>query len=164
MATPVQINLTPEQLALAEAEAARRQQVNSERGLLGRNNAPAGGEKALSLHRLGAVGEVAVAVHLGLEAHLFSEQEARRGSTDLPGGIEVKTRSRHWHDLIVQKDEVPTKKLVLVTAEGSSIRIQGWCLAADVMQPKFWADPARGRPAYFVPKSHLKPVESLMEV
>jgi hypothetical protein len=59
---------------------------------------------------------------------------------------------------------VPTKKLVLVTAEGSSIKIHGWCLASDVMQPKFWADPARGRPAYFVPKSHLKPVESLMEV
>jgi hypothetical protein len=29
------------------------------------------------------------------------------------------------------------------------------------MKEEFWADPARGRPAYFVTKEHLRPMESL---
>ena len=116
------------------------------------------------MHRLGAVGEVAAAVYLGLEAHLFSEQIARRGSADLPGDIEVKTRSKHSYDLIVQKDERPDKRLVLVTVERNTVLLHGWCVAGDVMQEKFWADPARGRPAYFVPKSNLRDISELMEV
>jgi hypothetical protein len=31
------------------------------------------------------------------------------------------------------------------------------------MDEKFWADPARGRPAYFVPKEHLHPIETLVQ-
>ena len=29
------------------------------------------------------------------------------------------------------------------------------------MKEEFWADPARGRPAYFVPKEALSPMETL---
>lgn len=109
------------------------------------------------------MGEVAVAHYLGLEAHLFSEQTAKRGSSDLPGDIEVKTRSRHSYDLIVQKDERPDKKLVLVTIQGGTIFLHGWCVAADVMRERFWADPAGGRPAFFVPKKHLLDIGLLVE-
>jgi len=116
------------------------------------------------MHRLGAMGEVAAAVHLGLEAHLFTEQTARRGSADLPGDIEVKTRSRHKYDLIVQKDERPGKRVVLVTIENNKVILQGWCVAGDVMDQKFWADPAGGRPAYFIPKTELRDINELMEI
>lgn len=116
------------------------------------------------MHRLGALGEVAVAAHLGLEDYLFAESEAKRGTADLPGDIEVKTRSKHGYDLIVQRNERPDKKLVLVTVEGGRILVHGWCLAGDVMQERFWADPARGRPAFFVPKNILNPLESLTVV
>lgn len=116
------------------------------------------------MHRLGALGEVAVAAHLGLEQHLFAESEAKRGTSDLPGDIEVKTRSRHYYDLIVQRDERPDKKLVLVTIENNRVLIHGWCVAGDVMQERFWADPARGRPAYFVPKNILSPMDTLSGV
>jgi hypothetical protein len=30
------------------------------------------------------------------------------------------------------------------------------------MQEKFWADPAKGRPAYFVPKEYLHPIDTLV--
>lgn len=115
------------------------------------------------MHRLGATGEVAAAVHLGLESYLFSEQIARRGSADLPGDIEVKTRSRHKYDLIVQKDERPDKRVVLVTIERDKVLLQGWCVAGDVMDEKYWADPAGGRPAYFVPKEGLRDIAELMQ-
>lgn len=113
------------------------------------------------MHRLGAMGEVAAAVHLGLEDYLFTETVARKGSADLPGDIEVKTRSKHHYDLIVQRDERPDKRLVMVTVQGGTVLLHGWCVAGDVMQERFWADPAGGRPAYFVPKCNLRDIEEL---
>lgn len=158
---PVKVNLTPELLALAEQEAKRRQSVNETLGLRGRNKAPAVGGRALELHRLGCIGEVAAAAHFGLEEGLFTETNAVRGSADLPFDLEVKTRSRHSYDLIVQKNERKDKKLLLVTVEKDEVLIHGWCVAGDVMKPEFWSDPARGRPAYFVPKSQLLQLSDL---
>lgn len=120
------------------------------------------GDKALSMHMLGTKGEVAVAAYLNLEEHLFIEQTAKRGSSDLPGDIEVKTRSKHSYDLIVQRSERVDKKLVLVTVERDKILLHGWCMAGDVMKEEFWADPARGRPAYFVPKNYLRDISELL--
>ena len=164
MPAPIRVNLSPQHLQIAEAEAERRQGVNSRLGLKGRNGGAANGNKALDMHRLGTMGEVAVAVHLGLEAYLFSEQTAKRGSPDLPGDIEVKTRSRHSYDLIVQRDERPDKKLVLVTIQNGMVFIHGWCVAGDVMQERFWSDPAGNRPAYFVPKNNLRCIHELQEL
>lgn len=150
------IRLSEAQVERAETEALRRQERNMGLGLRGRNRAPATGDRALEMHRLGALGEVAVASHLGLEDHLFTQTDATRHSCDLPGSIEVKTRSKHNYDLIVQRDERVDKKLVLVTIQNSVIRLHGWTYAGEVMKPEFWSDPAGGRPAYFVPKSQLR--------
>jgi hypothetical protein len=96
-----------------------------------------------------------------MKEHLFTETEARRGSDDLPGGIDVKTRSKTCYDLIVQKGSDPRKKFVLVTIESQKTLLHGWCYGEEAMQERFWADPARGRPAYFVGKEHLRPMETL---
>ena len=138
----------------------RRQGVNEAKGLRGRNGGAWKGSKALDIHLLGAAGEVAVASYLGMKEHLFKETEARRGSDDLPG-IDVKTRSRHQYDLIVQKNENACKKFVLVTIESQKTLLHGWCYGHEAMKEEFWADPARGRPAYFVPKEALSPMETL---
>ena len=145
---------------LAMEEGMRRQRVNEARGLRGRNKGAWKGHKALDIHLLGAAGEVAVASYLGMKEYLFKETEARRGSDDLPG-IDVKTRSRHQYDLIVQKNENACKKFVLVTIESQKTFLHGWCYGHEAMKEEFWADPARGRPAYFVPKEALSPMETL---
>jgi len=142
-------------------EGLRRQGVNESKGLRGRNGGAWKGSKALEIHLLGAAGEVAVASYLGMKEHLFKETEARRGSDDLPGGIDVKTRSKHSYDLIVQKSEDPRKKFVLVTVQDQKTLLHGWCYGHEALQEQFWADPARGRPAYFVGKEHLRPMETL---
>ena len=142
-------------------EGMRRQGVNEAQGLRGRNGGAWKGSKALDIHLLGAAGEVAVASYLGMKEHLFKETEARRGSDDLPGGIDVKTRSKTRYDLIVQKNEDVRKKFVLVTIENQKTFLHGWCYGHEAMQERFWADPARGRPAYFVTKEHLRPMETL---
>ena len=141
-------------------EGMRRQHVNEAQGLRGRNGGAWKGSKALDIHLLGAAGEVAVASYLGMKEHLFKETEARRGSDDLPG-IDVKTRSKASYDLIVQKREDPKKKFVLVTIENQQTLLHGWCYGEEAMQEQHWADPARGRPAYFVPKVALHSIGSL---
>ena len=138
----------------------RRQAVNEARGLRGRNNGPRFGDKALQVHLLGAAGEMAVASYLGLKDHLYQETEARRGSDDLPG-IDVKTRSRHSYDLLVQKGSSPDRKYVLVTIENQKTLLHGWYYGREAMKDEFWADPARGRPAYFVRKEYLHSMETL---
>jgi hypothetical protein len=114
----------------------------------------------LDIHLLGAAGEMAVASFLGMKEHLFKETEARRGSDDLPG-MDIKTRSKHSYDLIVQRQEDPWKKFVLVTISQQQTLLWGWCYGHEALQERFWADPARGRPAYFVGKEHLRPMETL---
>ena len=141
-------------------EGVRRQGVNEAQGLRGRNGGAWKGSKALDIHLLGAAGEVAVASYLGMKEHLFKETEARRGSDDLPG-IDVKTRSRHQYDLIVQKNENACKKFVLVTIESQKTFLHGWCYGHEAIKEEYWADPARGRPAYFVPKVALHSMGSL---
>ena len=160
MPTPISFVFSEEERSLAMEEGMRRQGVNEAKGLRGRNGGAWKGSKALDIHLLGAAGEVAVASYLGMKEHLFKETEARRGSDDLPG-IDVKTRSRHQYDLIVQKNENACKKFVLVTIESQKTFLHGWCYGRDAMKEEFWADPARGRPAYFVPKEALSPMESL---
>jgi hypothetical protein len=159
---PIEFIFTDEEREMARAEAFRRQAVNEAQGLRGRNGGAWKGSKALDIHLLGAAGEVAVASYLGLKEHLFKETEARRGSADLPGNIDVKTRSKTAYDLIVQKNEPAEKKYVLVTIQNKTTLIHGWIYGGEALQEKFWADPAGGRPAYFVGKEHLRPMETLL--
>jgi hypothetical protein len=161
MPTPISFVFSEEERMLAMEEGMRRQGTNEAQGLRGRNGGAWKGSKALDIHLLGAAGEVAVASYLGLKEHLFKEKEARRGSDDLPGGIDVKTRSRHSYELIVQKQEDPQKRFVLVTIHGKQTLIWGWCYGREAMQERYWSDPARGRPAFFVPKERLHPIDTL---
>jgi hypothetical protein len=152
---PLTFAFTPDQRQRARSEAFRRQALNEKQGRKGRNNGAENGELALRHHLLGAAGEMAVAVMLGMEDKLYQETEAQRGSFDLPPNIDIKTRSKHRYDLIVQLDESPDKILVLVTIENRITLIHGWIKARDAMKEQWKKDPAGGRPAYFVPKTEL---------
>lgn len=142
-------------------EGMRRQQVNEARGLRGRNGGAWQGSKALDIHLLGAAGEMAVASHLGMKDLLYKETQAKKGSDDLPG-MDIKTRSKHSYDLIVQRSESLGKKFILVTIQDQTTLIHGWCYGHEATKEEYWADPARGRPAYFVPKKALRSVDELL--
>jgi hypothetical protein len=155
MPTPISFVFSEEERRLAMEEGMRRQGVNEAKGLRGRNGGAWQGSKALDIHLLGAAGEMAVASYLGVKDLLYKETQAKKGSDDLPG-IDIKTRSKHSYDLIVQKQEDPRKKFVLVTVERQQTLIWGWCYGENAMREEYWADPARGRPAYFFPKERLR--------
>jgi len=160
MPSPISFVFTAEERQAAMEEGMRRQSVNEAKGLRGRNGGASFGGKALDIHLLGAAGEMAVASYLGMKHELYREVEAKRGSDDLPG-IDIKTRSKHSYDLIVQKQENPDKKFVLVTIENQQTLLHGWCYGRQAMDVRYWADPARGRPAFFMPKENLHPMETL---
>lgn len=159
---PIDVSLSAAQIQFALDEAQRRQSHNESRGLKGRNRAPSSGAKALEMHRLGCIGELAVAVHLGLEGRVFSAQSPFRNSVDLPGGIEVKTRSKKFYDLLVQLDDDPNKTFVLATHEGGqTTQIVGWIKGKDAMRKEWIREFVRGRPCYAVPQSALESMSTL---
>jgi hypothetical protein len=160
MPTPIPFVFSEEEKSLAMEEGMRRQGVNEAKGLRGRNGGAWQGSKALDIHLLGAAGEVAVASYLNLKGELFKEAEAKKNSDDLPG-IDVKTRSKACYDLIGQRGSNPQKKFVLVTIANQVTLLQGWCYGHEAMKEQYWADPARGRPAYFVPQNALRSIDTL---
>jgi hypothetical protein len=161
MPSPISFVFTAEERQAAMEEGMRRQSVNEAKGLRGRNGGASFGSKALEIHLLGAAGEMAVASYLGMKSFLYQATEAERGSDDLPG-IDVKTRSKASYDLIVQRQSDPNRKFVLVTIENRQTLLHGWCYGHEGIKEIYWADPARGRPAYFVPQSALRPMEALL--
>ena len=155
--------LDPASVVKAVTEGERRQRTNEALKLAGRNFGPAFGSKALDIHVLGAKGELAVAQYLKLEPHVFQDETPTRGSVDLPPNIDVKTRSKHWMDLVVQLDDNPSKVFVHATSEDDVVRLHGWSYGNRVMKPCFIQDPAQGRPAYFVSSWALHPMHLLKE-
>lgn len=159
---PVDIVLSSSDLEKAEQEANRRQKLNESLNLEGRNKAPKKGEKALKMHLLGCIGEIAVAEYLGLQDHLFVNKMAIRGSADLPGNIEVKTRGKHGYDLLVQLSDSPSKIFVLATYEqGAIAKIVGWITGDNAIQKGVVRELVSGRKCLVVPWQKLNPVETL---
>ena len=159
----VRISLTESDKVAIKAEARRRQSVNESLGLLGRNNGPAQGVLAARYHELGAGGEMAVATYLGLVGHLYKDLTPTRGSADLPPNIDVKTRARHYYDLLVQLDDCPKKTFVLVTVENKEVLMHGWIHGEEAMKKEYVKEYVKGRPCYSIPKEKLSPMLSLKE-
>lgn len=162
---PINFHLTPVHLKLASTEAERRQSYNESKGLKGRNNAPQKGDAALKMHYLGCIGEVAVAFYLGMDDHLFQSETPVRNSRDLPCNLEVKTRSKHGYDLLIQLNDDPSKLFVLVTYDSindsNTANIVGWAYGKNVMRKELIREFVRGRPCYAVPQKELNDIETL---
>jgi hypothetical protein len=158
---PVRVDFDGHDRAVIRGEAQRRQEVNRTNHALPRNGGPGADRAGYRAQLLGCAGEWAVAKHLGVTPAVFLDDAPIRGSADLPGRIDVKTRSRHNYDLIVQLDDTSDKRYVLVTIENKEVLIRGWIDAVDARLPHYHADPAGGRPAYFVPVAALNPIDTL---
>jgi hypothetical protein len=160
----IEISFTAEEKSRIFDEGHRRQSFNEKLGIRGRNNAPSRGAAALGLNLIGAAGELAVAKYLGMEEHLFKENRPVRGSCDLPG-IEVKCRSKHGYDLLVQIDDnLEDKKYILVTIADKKTLIVGWIDGKDVPANAEIKEYIKGRPAYAIKHGKLRSIEELKEL
>lgn len=156
----VEFVFTNDQRARAYQEGLRRQQFNETKNFRGRNKAPTRGKRAQQMHLLGAAAEMAVAAYLGLEDHLYLQEKPVRGSCDLPG-IDVKCRSKHNYDLLIQLDDTPDKNFVLVTIDDNKTIIHGWISGHEGMKKEWIKEFVPGRACYAVPQENLHPLEGL---
>jgi hypothetical protein len=156
----IEIHFTEEQRQRAIIEGHRRQHENEKKNRKGRNKGPEVGQRALEKHLIGAAGELAVAVYLDMEQFVFNDTNPIRGSCDLPGKIDVKTRPNHSWDLLVQLDDDLDKRYVLVTIKAKRIFIHGWIDGAKMRQ-EWIKEYVLARPCYCVPQSELNSIEDL---
>lgn len=159
----IEFQLSVEDKAAIFDEACRRQAVNEQRRLRGRNGAPSRGSGSLGLHLLGATGELVVARILSLDHLLFLDKTPKRNSPDL-ANIEVKTRSNHGYDLLIQLGDDRRKNFVLVTMADQRVLLHGWIPGNEAMQEGWVKEYAQGRPCYAVPQRALRPIEGLLDL
>jgi hypothetical protein len=113
------------------------------------------------VHINGACGEMASAKVLGLYWDASVDVFKR---SDLPYGIQVRTRSSHSYDLLVRKSDSSDDIFVLVTGDPPSLVVRGWCLGADAKQERFLQNYGNREPAYFIPQSELSDIQQLKEL
>lgn len=118
----------------------------------GRQDAHGMDKEGWSEHIEGACGELALAKHLGV---YWDGAVDTFGREDLPGGIQVKTRSQHHYDLLVRLGDRDDHRFVLVTGRCPNYTVRGWILGRDAKRPEYLKDYANRAPAYFVPKEKL---------
>ena len=109
-------------------------------------------------HILGACGEMAYAKCMGV--YWTADINTFKGKSDV-AGVEVRTRSNHDWDLIIRKDDPAGRPYVLVTGEAPDFQIHGWIMCEDGRQEQWLKNHGGYEPAYFVPKSALRPISVL---
>jgi hypothetical protein len=122
-----------------------------------------------SYHIEGSCGERAVALFLNIQ--WTPRINTFRGTADLAGNIEVKTRSHYNYELLVREYDLEnptdTKLFVLVTGRSPHFDIRGWVSSEDLQTEennKRWRDHAKAairnnRPTdniWLIPHSDLR--------
>jgi hypothetical protein len=102
--------------------------------------------------------EFALAKQLGLPIEIGFVS----GKPDV-GPHEVRHSSQHTSRLIIRTDDCPESRYVLVTGMQGLYRLQGWLYAYEAQQRPEWLEAYNSRPpSYFVPRSALHPIETLV--
>lgn len=152
------IILTSSEMYLAEVAATYRYDENL------RNNAkPKDGqswERVTKDNIMGLRGEMAVARFLDIYWRGAASGDYK--ADDL-NGVEVRTTDYSGGNLILRPRDKLHMPYVLVICTGAVFDILGWIQARDGMQPKYLRETPGRPPAYFVPRSELKPMESLKQ-
>lgn len=131
-----------------------RHLVSVKRGLLDQHGFTGDG---WAEHIEGACGELAVAKALG---RYWDGSVNTFEQPDLPG-LQVRTRSQTYYDLIVRPADSDDDLFVLVTGRCPRYVVRGWIKGADAKQEQ-WLQTHGNRPgAYFVPQSALHEMSKL---
>ncbi len=114
-------------------------------------------EKGWLIHIEGAIGEYAAALAIGVPWEATVNTFKRVG--DL-GSVEVRTRSKDWHELQVRPDDPLDRPYVLVTGTPPIYTVRGWVWGHEAEEKGRKLDPGdKGMPAWFVPQEGLRPID-----
>jgi hypothetical protein len=85
------------------------------------------------------------------------------GIVDVGGVIEVRSRQKAGHRLIMHQDDHDDRPYVLVHIEPPIIGLVGWLMGGEAKNPEWWSDPqGTNRHAFFVPDGALHSIDELV--
>lgn len=129
----------------------------------GKSQRVAVGVTDLDINFTGLIGEVACMKYFGFPTHVTL---GTYRAADLPHNIEVRTRTKMWHDCKVRIDDDDTRRVVMAIAvdPNKPIKIVGWITAFE--GKKFPLIDPRGadRDFHAVPQKHLRLMEELRDI
>src|SRR5215203_569659 len=105
-------------------------------------------------HLCGACGEKVAARFLD---HYWSGNLGQFRAPDV-AEIQIRTSTSDTGDLILHEEDKDNDRFILVTGIGPRFTVRGWLFAREGKLRKWWRDPAKDRPAFFVPQSELHPM------
>lgn len=141
------VKLTPPQIMQGAFVGVMRQVSNLKRARKPRYGADA--EPDWQLHCEGALGEMALALHLNCFWDGAVNNLLAHG---WPAA--ARTRSQDWHDLIIHPDDSDSDAFYLLTGQNGIYNIRGWIFGRDGKRDEWWKGPSM--PAFFVPQSALR--------
>jgi hypothetical protein len=150
ISTPCSVILTPWEMLLAAQAGVMRQVENCK--LRRTPHYSAGSENDWQLHIEGCMGEFALAKFLGV--HWTGKGKLRAPDV---GDVDVRTRSRDYYELILHDADPDDRVFWLLCGNNGQYSVKGWITGKDGKRMEYWKDPAKGRPAYFVPHNALHP-------
>ena len=123
-------------------------------GRYGADNARSGWQ----LNCDGACGEMAVAKWLGA---WYDGALGNFEAADVDE-LEVRTNPNDWGDLILHPSDPDDSVFILVLSHDTPwFQLCGWMYGRDGKKDEYWREGTKGRPAFFVPQSTLRPMEDL---
>ena len=135
---------------------------------LGRRDNKTKGFDGESIHVLGVAGEMAVHIATGIEwtgrytPASKLEEWMSEPRPDLGMDVEVRTRTKPWHQLLVHKNDPIKWRYVLVRRIAiDRFDVVGWEHGKAVKQKRFWK-PTLPYPAYAYPSGLLRSIEELV--
>jgi hypothetical protein len=156
------VRLAPAQMALAGRIGGERTERNRHRNRWGCLDAP-------TADRIGAAGELAVAVHTGLPWEgSFRDPEERRAWVAVGydvGPFQVRATTWPHGRLFCHKadrdQDIFILARVLLGYRPVRVALPGWNYGWAVKKPEYWKPGDRGRPCFYLPNHLLLPLASL---
>ena len=113
-------------------------------------------DRAWQIHIEGACGELAASKALGVQWP--GSVDTFKSGDDVPGGWQIRTRSRMDYELIVRPDDPDDALFLLVLGVAPHYVVKGWITGREAKR-KEWSRSYGDRPAaYFVPHDALTPL------
>ena len=109
----------------------------------------------------GALAEMAVAK--GMDLYWAARVNTFKTLPDIDPYIEVRSGRPSGSMLIVRPNDHMDSAYVLAVGAAPVYNILGWLWGREAMKPEFEYDKNGRAPAYFVPKTKLRPIEDLIK-
>ena len=154
------VTLKPYQVLIASQVAIMRRTSNMVKNVKPKHGA-SNADGSWEMDILSCHAEMAAALYLNLYWDGAVNDFLAR---DVGGIVDVRSRTKEHYQLILHKSDPDETPFILAwtKANSSEVHLNGWIYAHEGKKNKFWADPAGGRPAYFIPKDELHPMPELL--